>query len=181
MADASSDASLDARPDAHPDAAPDAAIDAGATGRCDQPRPITMQLVNGHYTAGVSGTLFGDGPSSVPASACDDQLSAGAGADDVWTFVNPVTQPLTIQLWSPQFDGLIRLMSTACDLSTQIPDDPYHGESSIADGCADMHGADVNEHLDFTSLPAGTYYVVVDAVVAGSKGPYRLVLGTGMP
>ncbi|MEO8548849.1 MAG: DUF4215 domain-containing protein, partial [Kofleriaceae bacterium] len=149
-------------------------------GTCAAPRMIDLTLAGGIYTATEMGDTTATA-SEVAASTCDNQASSGAGHDQVWTLVNPVTQPVLITLTAATtFDGALRLMSTACNLSTQIPDDVVSGDTgATADGCADLHASATAERLNYNNLPAGTYYLVVDGFVATSNGMYTFTVRGG--
>lgn len=171
---------LDAVPDSAADASPDA--QPIENGTCQSPTTIPLTLAGGIYTAMVNGTTAG-AASSVPAAACDFNESSGAGPDQVWKLVNPVTQPLVISFDSTMFDGVLRLTSTACDLATQPPDDPILSARNAAvaksDGCADLYGSSETEHLNFNRLPAGTYYLIVDGYRTTDLGAYTLAIRAG--
>ena len=151
-----------------------------APGSCAMPYDINLALAGGIYTATETGNTDTT-TSSVPASTCDNQSSSGGGNDEIWTLVNPVTQPVLITLTAATtFDGAIRLTSTVCDLATQVPDDIVSGDSgATSDGCADLHASGTAERLNYNWLPAGTYYLVVDGFLASSHGAYTFTVRGG--
>ncbi|MEO8841141.1 MAG: DUF4215 domain-containing protein [Kofleriaceae bacterium] len=153
-------------------------------GTCANPMPITLALNDTLYT----GTGTGDttnATNQVAAGMCDTYSSSGGAPDQIWTFVNPVAQPVLITLHpgASSFDAVLRLTTTACDVGTQVPDDVLPVDGGHSDGCADLGGSMVDEYLNYNSLPAGTYYIVVDGYSSDASdldfGPYTFEIEAG--
>ncbi|HET9991407.1 MAG TPA: DUF4215 domain-containing protein, partial [Kofleriaceae bacterium] len=144
-------------------------------GTCATPFPLALTFANGAYS-GTGSSDDTNATNEVAAGACDTESSAGAGHDQQWTFVNPIAQPVTISLAPTGFDGMLRLMTTACDVTTQVPDNDSGGTS---DGCSDQHASGTAEVLTYNSLPAGTYYIDVDGYGSSSSGAYTLTIHAG--
>ena len=144
-------------------------------GTCAMPFPLVLTMSGGAYTAtGTSDDT--NATNEVAAGTCDTESTAGAGNDQQWTFVNPVAQPVVITLTPTGFDGMLRLMTTACDVTTQVADDDSGGTS---DGCSDQHGTGTAEVLSYNNLAAGTYYIDVDGYGASAHGAYTLSIHGG--
>ena len=149
-------------------------------GTCAMPFSMPLTMAGTTYTA----TSMGDTTMStnqVVASSCDTEQSSGAANDHVFTFANPVAQKVVITLNShidtpTKFDGVIRLMTTACDVTTQVHDNDVGG---TPDGCSDRVSSTGTEVLTYTSLAAGTYYIVVDGFGATDVGKYSLTIRAG--
>jgi cysteine-rich repeat protein len=89
----------------------------------------------------------------------------------VWKFTITATSDVGIVTDpSMTWDAGIRLMKTACDVSTEVP------EFTGADGCSDSYEALDYEELEYIALPAGTYYVVIDGYEAADKGMYSFTV-----
>jgi cysteine-rich repeat protein len=75
------------------------------------------------------------------------------------------------------FDAVLRVMTTACDLTTEVPETVLGSDASAtADGCADRHASGTAETLTYRNLPAGTYSVLVDGYGTTSAGMYTLAV-----
>jgi cysteine-rich repeat protein len=128
--------------------------------------PFQVSLVD---NAGVlEGTGTGDttgGQDQVAEASCDG-FPSGAGFDQVWSFTIPDTRDVVVEINgdTTTFDSVLRLMSTACDVSSEVV------EYGLEDGCTDFAGA--GEFLGYVRLPAGTYYVVIDGYTAEDFGAY---------
>jgi cysteine-rich repeat protein len=144
-------------------------------GTCASPFVLTLTESGGAYTATGSFDNSG-GTNEVAAAACDTESSAGGATDQQWSFVNPIAQPVTITFTPTGFDGLVRVMTTACDVTTQVLDDDSGGTS---DGCSDQHGTGTAEVLTYDNLPAGTYYIDADGYGATSSGAYTIDIHAG--
>ena len=153
-----------------------------ALGTCANPMAVTLTMSGTTY----SGTGTGDTTNTtdqVPAGMCDMETSSGGATDQIWSFTNPVAGPVLITIHSAttNFDAVVRLTTTVCDVSTQVPDDLLAADqtSGTSDGCADLHGASTDERLNYNNLPAGTYYIVIDGYSAGDDGPYTFGIQAG--
>jgi cysteine-rich repeat protein len=120
-----------------------------AAGTCAQ--PIVVTLTNG------TGTGTGDTTNMTDQvdGDCDGLVEDGDGLDQVFTFTLAQASDVDIEL-TADWDPNIRVMRTACDTSTQVSDHVFH------DGCADVGVDGEGESFTAQSLPAGTYYIVVD-------------------
>jgi len=121
-----------------------------ASGTCAQPIVVTM--TNG------TGSASGDTTSTANevTGDCDGYVEDSDGNDQVFTFTLAQASDVDIEL-TADWDANLRLMKTACDTTTQVSDHVFH------DGCADVGLDGDGESLTAQSLPAGTYYVVVDS------------------
>jgi cysteine-rich repeat protein len=152
-----------------------------ADGTCGAPFVATLTAFGSTYVAMGAGDTT-NATNQVAAGACDTYTSSGAGHDQIWKIVNPVAQPLLITIHhdSTTFDAVLRLTTTACDVTTQVPDDLLAADSSgHSDGCADLHGSSADERLNYTNLAAGTYYLVVDGYGATANGTYSFSVQAG--
>lgn len=153
-----------------------------AMGTCANPMAVALTLSGSTY----SGTGAGDtsnATNQVTSGNCDMLHDSGGGFDQIWTFTNPVAGPvlITIHGASTNFDSVLRLTTTVCDVATQVPDDllPADQTSGTSDGCADLHGSGADERLNYNNLPAGTYYLVIDGYGANEDGPYTFSINAG--
>jgi hypothetical protein len=117
--------------------------------------------MTGNYYNGTGAGDTTNSTNQVAAATCDAQASSGGGFDQIWTFTNPVAGPVLITLdgGSTDFDAAIRLTTTVCNVSTEVPDDllPDDQTDGASDGCADLHSSGSDERLNYNNLPAGTY------------------------
>jgi len=131
-------------------------------------------VVNLTATAGVlSGTGTGDTTGStnqVAMALCSGiDATTGTGKDHVWKFTTTDVRDIAIELATTNtFDTVVRVLSAPCDPSMDV--DEYTG----ADGCADYTGS--GEIMEYTALPAGTYYVVIDGYAAADAGAYSFTV-----
>jgi cysteine-rich repeat protein len=152
-----------------------------ADGTCAAPFAATLTAFGSTYVAMGAGDTT-TATNQVAAGPCDTYSSSGAGHDQIWKIVNPVAQPvlITIHHDTTAFDAVLRLTTTACDVTTEVPDDLLAGDSSgMSDGCADLHGSSADERLNYTNLAAGTYYLVVDGYGATANGAYSFSVQAG--
>lgn len=135
------------------------------TGACADPY-LVMLTDNGN--GALVGEATGDttmGIDQVMEAPCGFS-DAGAGKDHVWRFTIPDRRDVVVRMdGATAFDSAIRVLSLACDVTSEIAEHP--GE----DGCADDFGTE--EELHYNGLPAGTYYVVVDGYDASEQGTYK--------
>jgi cysteine-rich repeat protein len=147
-----------------------------AGGTCGS--PYTLALMN---NAGVlEGTGMGDttnGTDQVMTSSCEmygDTFDSGEGHDHIWQFTLMETRDVYIVMdENSSFDTVMRVMSAPCDVTTMIPE--FNG----ADGCADDEGA--AEYMGYVSLPAGTYYIVIDGYEPTDMGTYAFSFMAKLP
>ncbi len=132
-------------------------------------------IINFTTAAGVlTGTATGDTTAStnqVPMANCSGGLpNTGAGKDHVYRFTTTDVRDITVEVATTNttFDTVIRILSVPCDPSMDV--DEYTG----ADGCDDADPS--NELLQYTALPAGTYYAVLDGYDATDAGAYTLTI-----
>ena len=148
----------------------------GGTATCAAPNTLTLTAMG----TDLVGTGTGDtttAMSNVAAGACDG-VTSGAGNDNVWKFTTTDVRDVIILLnGATTFDGNIRLMTTACDLTTEVID--ING----TDGCSDagFAGDDPQEALGYMNLPAGTYYLSVDGFDASELGTYDFTVTASLP
>ncbi len=129
-------------------------------GSCTAPLPVMLANTNGALHGTVTGDTTG-GSSHVPAGLCDGE-DAGGGNDIVYSFTLTDTRDVTISTNdNSPFDLIVRLTTAACMLNTEIP------EAVDEDGCSDSYTT-FGELLEYSALPAGTYFVTVDAYSTGA-------------
>jgi cysteine-rich repeat protein len=132
-------------------------------GTCEAPFIVTLTEDDGMW----HGTATGDTTSStdqVMAATCDG-FESGAGRDHIWRFTLTETSDVVVMTDDTSaFDTVIRVLTSPCDLATEV------AEFGDQDGCSDGDGP--NEFLGFVALPAGSYYVVLDGYEATDFGTY---------
>lgn len=133
-------------------------------GTCNAP----FQLALTNNGGDLEGHGEGDTTTSTDqvAEATCDGFPSGAGKDHIWAFTLPAPSDVYILVDDElsAFDTVLRVLAAPCDVMTEI------AEFAGADGCADGLGA--SEFLGYVSLPAGTYYIVVDGYTAQDEGMY---------
>ena len=146
-------------------------------GGCAMPTALALTHTGNNYDGMGSGDTTG-ATNEVGGASCDAYSTSGQGNDQVWTFTNPVAQAVTVTLTpATGFDAVLRVMTTACDLATEVPETVLSSDpTATADGCADRHGSGTAETLTYRVLPAGTYSVLVDGYSATSAGTYTLAV-----
>jgi cysteine-rich repeat protein len=146
----------------------------GGGGTCAAPTTIALTAMG----ADLVGTAMGDttnATNGVPEAACDGDV-AGGGKDQIYKFTTTDVRDVLIVLTpGDDFDAGIRMMSGACDTSTELID--QIGD----DGCSDYAGPGGGEALGYVNLPAGTYYVSVDGWTDTDAGPYQLDITASVP
>ncbi len=158
-------------------------IPPAGVGTCAAPTQLALAMTGTTYTVTAMGDTTNN-TDQVPEGACGDNDSGeGGGHDQIFTFTNPIAQQVTITLNShvstTSFDGLLRLTTASCDVATEVPNNITSADT--ADGCTDEYGASTNEVLSYASLPAGTYFVVVDGYEADDVGTFSLSIVGGTP
>lgn len=134
------------------------------TGACADPFLVALAPNANNALVGEATGDTSMGMNQVPEADCDGYPS-GDGNDHIWRFTIPDRRDVTIMVdAATAFDSMIRLLSIACDVTSEVPE--HVGE----DGCADDFDAEV---MHFNGLPAGTYYVVIDSYAADEKGTYK--------
>jgi cysteine-rich repeat protein len=146
----------------------------GGAATCTAPNTLTLTAMGTDLVGNGTGDTT-TAMNNVPAGTCDTIMS-GAGPDNIWKFTTTDTRDVIILLNDTTvFDGNIRLMTTACDLTTEVID--ING----TDGCSDSGFAGDVEALGYMNLPAGTYYLSVDGYDAMEKGTYDFTVTASMP
>ncbi len=137
----------------------------GAGGTCTAPSTLTLTAMG----TDLAGTGTGDTTSAMnnlPAGACDGG-TAGGGNDNIWKFTLTDTRDVIVLLESTTaFDGGIRVMTSPCDITTEVID------VAGVDGCSDAGVVGDTEALGYVKLPPGTYYVSVDGYTDQDMGTY---------
>jgi cysteine-rich repeat protein len=133
-------------------------------GTCGAPFQISLVDNAGVLEGNGTGDTAG-GIDQVAEAPCDG-FPSGAGFDHVWQFTLPDARDVFIQIdeETTGFDSVLRLMTQPCDVLSEVT------EFGTEDGCTDYAGA--GEFLGYVSLPAGTYYVVIDGWTAEDFGAY---------
>jgi cysteine-rich repeat protein len=147
-------------------------VEASAAGTCAQPIVVTM----------TNGTGTGTGDTTTMTDQvdgdCDGLVEDSDGVDQVFTFTLAQDSDVDIEL-TADWDPNIRVMRTACDTTTQVSDHVFH------DGCADVGVDGDGESFTAQSLPAGTYYIVVDTYdpdpADAEFGPFSFTITTSAP
>ena len=139
------------------------------SGTCASPFVVTFTTAGNLDTASLMGDTTGS-TNQVPGAACDGFDTSGEGPDHIWAFTLAEAREVTIAIdETTSFDSVLRLTSTACDLTTEVP------EAADEDGCSDNFDGEV---LHYGSLPAGTYYVVIDGYDPVEVGTYAFTITT---
>ena len=135
-------------------------------GTCAQ--PIVVTLTNG------TGTGTGDTTTMTNQvnGDCDGFPDDSEGQDQIFTFTLAHAADVDIELDST-FDAVVRVMTTACDTTTQVSDHIWH------DGCSDQVLFDTGESFTAQSLPAGTYYIVINGVTDTDAGTFSFTVTAG--
>ena len=140
-----------------------------ANATCANPNELMLEDVGG-FLEGIAEGDTSTSTDQVAEAACDGAMS-GAAKDHVWKFTLTETSDVAIYTDDTMtWNAGIRLMTTACDLSTQV------AEYATVDGCADSAAAEEMEQLYYVGLPAGTYYVVIDGKTATDDGAYAFAV-----
>jgi hypothetical protein len=102
----------------------------------------------------------------VPVIAGFPGCAGGAGPDVVYSFSVAARTPLTIDLVGQNFDPVVFVRRSPCEMGTQVAcnDDTFGTNSRVA----------------FIADP-GTYYVFVDGFSANSQGSFTLTISAGLP
>jgi len=133
------------------------------TGACADPFLLPL-APNGSALTGMGTGDTTMSMDQVMEADCDG-FPSGAGKDHVWQFTLSATKDVTIEIDSiTSFDALLRVLSVPCDPTSEVK------ELVTEDGCSDGFGPE--EKLTYTALPAGTYYVVIDAYDDTEFGTY---------
>lgn len=140
----------------------------GGGGTCNAPYDLVLMQGNGNE---LTATGMGDTTNSSDqvAEALCDGFDSGAGNDHVWKLT--LTDARDVYIVTDEnssFDTVLRLQTAPCDTQTEV------AEFAGADGCSD--GLDANEFLGYVTLPAGTYYVVIDGYTATDMGMYAFTV-----
>jgi cysteine-rich repeat protein len=146
----------------------------GGDNTCASPGVISLTASGPDLVGSVSGDTTSS-TNEVDGATCDG-FASGYGNDQTWTFTTTDVRDVLIVV-TPDFelDATLRLMSTACDVSTELIDQV--GE----DGCSDSGYEGDYEVLGYVNLPPGTYYVVVDAYDEFYAGTYDLDITASVP
>ena len=144
-------------------------------GTCASPMTVTL-TANGALYTGMGAGDTSTSTNQVGGAPCDAYSNDGVAADHIWTFVNPIAQPVKITMHplADSYDGVLRLTTAACDVATAVPEN-----ASTSDGCADLGGSMGDESLNYSMLAAGTYYIVIDGYRADDIGTYSFDIHAG--
>jgi len=146
-------------------------------GSCASPYALNLTMAGTTYDGMGMGNTSTNPLNNVGAAACDGLTSSGGSPDNLWKFVNPVAQDVTISLNSTTFDTVLRLTSTVCDLTTAVKETiPSTDTVGKSDGCADEHSSGTAEVLHYPNLPMGTYYILVDGFGTAASGTYTFTV-----
>jgi cysteine-rich repeat protein len=130
-------------------------------GSCAAPTVIELEE-DGEGLSGTASSVTGeDDLNQVDVEACGGD-DAGGGADRIFQFELPEIADVDVRVGS-NFDAIVRVMSSACDLADELPG-----------ACADDGAVAAEERVRIPSAPAGTYYVVVDGKNAGQSGTFSV-------
>jgi hypothetical protein len=108
-----------------------------------------------------------DAENVVPAADCGGS-DAGDGPDLVYSLTLEAAADVAIILQTPDFDGVLRLMTTSCDPASTV----WKGCATDTDGQVELVLAD---------LPAGSYYLAVDGASDADFGDFTLDVATTDP
>jgi cysteine-rich repeat protein len=147
----------------------------GGAGTCAAPTTVALTAMNTDLVGNAMGDTT-NATNGVAEADCDG-FPAGGGKDQIYKFTTTdVRDVLIILTPDADFDGGIRMMTTACDVSTEIVD-----QIGLDDGCSDLGAGGEQEGLAYVNLPAGTYYVSVDGYTDTDMGPYSLDIIASAP
>jgi cysteine-rich repeat protein len=137
-------------------------------GACAAPIAIPLKAGKDGLTGSVTSTTSKSDTGQVDAADCGG-ATVGAGADRVFEFELENPADLDVRVGS-NFDTVVRLMTTACDLTTELPGT-----------CADAGAVGDEEAIHLDSAPAGKYYVVVDGKTAQQAGSFSVNVDARCP
>jgi cysteine-rich repeat protein len=135
------------------------------TGACADPYFLIL-AANGNALSGMGTGDTSTSSNQVAEAACDG-FTSGGGKDQIWQLTLTEPRDVAIELTdATAFDASLRLLHVACDQTSEVVE--HVGE----DGCSDS-GFNT-EVLNYTALPAGTYFIVVDAYDDTEQGMYEI-------
>jgi len=137
-------------------------------GSCETPTPIALEADKDGLLGTGSGSTSASDVSQVPLAACGAGMGGG-GADRIFSFVLPGPADLEVTVGA-NFDAIVRITSSACDLKSQLPN-----------GCVDGAAVSGEEHVQLDNAAAGTYYVVVDGKTAKQAGDFSVNVSARCP
>ncbi len=130
-------------------------------GSCEMPTPIELTADGDGFVGSVSVTTNATDVGQVGAANCQGAME-GEGADRIFQIDLESPADLTVSVGA-NFDALVRLMNSPCDLADEIPKT-----------CVDEVGVSDTETASLEGAPAGTYYVVVDGNAATQAGTFSV-------
>lgn len=138
-------------------------------GSCEAPLPILLEADGDGFLGSASAATAPSEAGQVAAATCGAS-KAGAGADRIFEFELPGAADVDVRVGA-NFDAIVRVMSKACDLKTELD----------AGGCVDGAGVAGEEQAHFDDLAAGKYYVVVDGKTAKAAGEFTVTVEARCP
>jgi len=134
-------------------------------GSCATPLPIALgmdkSVADGLTGSATGSTAAGDAGQVDPAT-CVGAVKVGGGADRIFEFDLPTAADVEVAVGS-SFDAIVRIMTSPCDLKTQLPN-----------GCVDGAAVAGEEHAVMNDAAAGKYYIVVDGKTAKQAGSFSV-------
>lgn len=130
-------------------------------GACAAPIPIELKVGKSGLSGSVTSSTSKSDTGQVDAADCGG-ATVGAGADRVFQFELKGRADLDVRVGS-NFDSVVRLMTTACDVTTEVPGT-----------CADAGAVADEEAIHLDNAAPGTYFVVVDGKTAQQAGSFSV-------
>jgi cysteine-rich repeat protein len=142
--------------------------DCAIEGSCTAPVVIALTDKANSLAGTVTSRTGGDETASIDAADCGGH-DAGGGPARIFEFDLPNPADLVISVGS-NFDVIVRLMSSPCDLETELPGT-----------CADEGAIGVEETVSVNNAPAGKYYVVVEGKTSKQSGDFSVTVDASCP
>ncbi|HXK17615.1 MAG TPA: DUF4215 domain-containing protein, partial [Polyangiaceae bacterium] len=148
--------------DGNADVGDGCSADCKIEGSCTTPLPILLKATkDGLAGAATASTAAGDAGQVDPA-VCGGAIKIGGGADRI--FEVELTGPADLEVTvGASFDAIVRIMSSPCDLKTQLPN-----------GCVDDAAVAGEEHVVLNNAAPGKYYIVVDGKTVKQAGDFSV-------
>ena len=140
-------------------------------GTCAAPFVVNLTATGNILSGTGTGNQTGS-TNQVAAAICNGMdATTGTGKDHVWRFTTTDVRDISIVInGTTAFDSVLRILAVPCDPTMEV--DEFTG----ADGCDDSLTDPTGEFLEYTALPPGTYYVVIDGYDATDAGAYSFTV-----
>jgi cysteine-rich repeat protein len=131
-------------------------------GSCEGPIPIELKADKDGFVGTVTSMTSKGEAGQVPAADCGGAM-VGAGSDRVFEVDLPIAADIDVRVGS-NFDAIVRLTTTPCDLATAV----------LGGGCIDNGAVAEEEAAHIDNAPPGKYYIVVDGKTAQQAGSFSV-------